>query len=507
MGSPVRIGFPSLLSGRDPADEVYRCGILKMGNQNEIRARNYPSPLRSADKLKYWGNPMVRFRSLILISGLLLILPFYQNCAGSRSPVTSDGDVADEMEVYTEESDGLPTPDPIEASKLSADTPGAVTAYESYLKKVLCSATLTDACIEPTSYTATRAGGRRARVDGVYKYRSLLSNGHPAPHMMIEYMRQLRNAYAAAPELYRQQFYNQLDFFFSIAVDRQGALVWENEKGFAHAMEQGEYAAFLLSAAETAHRLKDESLARTYATAAFRFMKALGLKAGVHTGGVRSTTECGSKKARVRPCYWFHSRGVGIIGDARPYTVLNQNLHAIRDALAILARLEKSPDVAALGGDVEAMKAQAADLIIGGLYQLAFSSGTSKTRPPSLAEFLNKRSVKGTTYYWAFYEYVIEKRAGANISALKTCHYHTHVVNLMADILSQARAQRAVLEKYPEGWKAFEALGAIWQDGGALAEFYRSESNPTIKFQLQGCPDKNDFAASAAKLYREEFGF
>ena len=115
--------------------------------------------------------------------------------------------------------------------------------YEDYVASKQCQLPSDNSCLEATTYVATRSDGSHEQVSGVYQWRNVgQAPGLLLPHFLLEYMRRLRNAYNSVPEAYREQLDNQINFLISSrvsddsnealrAVDRNGALVWENNQG------------------------------------------------------------------------------------------------------------------------------------------------------------------------------------------------------------------------------------------------------------------------------------
>lgn len=405
-------------------------------------------------------------------------------------------------------------------------------AFEAYLNSAKCSNTKDTLCLKETSYKATRGDGRRVTVNAVYERVGEDPNDEFfKPHFLMEYLRKLRDAYAYST-VYGDQLYNQIDFMVSRAVHRNGALVWENYQGIAQGMEQTEFADYCLSAAGVFEQHGDHRTARHIVTIALRFLRSIDIQAGPRSGGFSSvTTYCGGKTARERPCYWFHSRGVAIT-EPGVRTVLNQHLHVVRDLLQAFMNVDALP-VQLFEGEFGS-KQQVLDFIedkaIGGLYQLAFSAGNTnanRSRPPNIRQFMSyrRKGVRSSPqepdgnplpYYRAFYEFDMSTGQGKDIAS--SCHYHTHVLNLVSginDILEAAKALFLDTTKSKHGWRLYEARDALLRGRGeamgaqgsthALYQFYLSEA-PAYRTRRERCSEsaeKLDDAAMA--FYRSRF--
>lgn len=399
--------------------------------------------------------------------------------------------------------------------------------YECYVKAHRCDAQLTTGCLKATSYLATRSDGRQVRVSGVYRwYDSQQVQGFELPHFLLEYMRLLREAYRAEPLTYRNQLYNQIDFLVSDAVDRNGALVWENKYGIAQGMEQAEYADYFASAAAVFRDKGDLQSARGIMNYALQFIRALDMPAGEHTGGVSSGPfYCGSKRARFRPGYWFHSRGRGI-DTTGIQTVLNQHLHVIRDLLNMYLNVMNAKDlVSPEFGTPQEVLERLEDRAIGGLYLLAFSVGNTsiqRSRPPNIRQFMSYReqvTIKSSEqypdgnpldYYWAHYQFDMNTGKGMDIAHEGTCHYHTHTVEIMASIKDILDRNSSIFKSTVNGWRLYEAVDALLAGKGeptglkgsvnAIYQFYRSEG-PAYKLRRQGCNYGETLSDLASQIY------
>lgn len=364
-----------------------------------------------------------------------------------------------------------------------------------------------DDCLEPVQVRVGRPS------ISVYRWRDRdhwTNDGRmPLLHRLLPYARQLRNAYATANRGSEraaecgEQLRSQIEHMLSAATMRDQALVWENEDGLAQAMEQSEYAHFLMSVAAAFHRHHRLELARRYAQTALRVGAALDLPVGVQSGGVRSTsTDCGDGSGRL--CFWFHSRGLGVSTPrTEAHTVLNQHLHAIRDSLNLYRLIRESTFLfATTGGE------QVANRILlratGGLNQLAFSVGNTigDHRPPNIMQLMRRFEAATADenaprhFYWSAYEYDIQAGVPHDISIERTCHYHTHTLHLLATIAQWLASPPAMIPDSSRQ-ELERAMNHLLQGAGeaigdarsvhAVYQFYRSEIDPELK-RARGCP-------------------
>lgn len=381
----------------------------------------------------------------------------------------------------------------------------AVDEYWEYLSVHLCTTALPEDCLEQTSYTATRSDGTRVVVDDVYKYVKAdvpESDAPVHPHFLLTYMRKLREAYRADIS-FESDLYNQIDYLLQFAETRNGALVWENRYGYAQGMEQLEYAAFLMSAAEVFGDQGNWRSARGISLRALELTQALENVVGVQSGGVRSATfDCGAITARKRPCYWFHSRGLSVdaVGER---TVLNQHLHVVRDILQTYQTLDKARAHVHPAIDVDAEIARLQSHAIAGLYQLAFSAGNTveqPNRPPNIRQFMefheNATTSQGNPidFYWSFYEFDMANQVGKQIAKRNTCHYHTHVLSVLWNTRLLLEENSDFFYQFDDSWRLNEAISALFatadrnDDTGAIYQFALSENSSAIKVRRYGCP-------------------
>ncbi len=415
---------------------------------------------------------------------------------------------------------------------------GAYHAYLSYVAAASCTGTAADDCLEPTSYVATRSDGRRVNVSGVYRWRlagdrwadpgSTVVKPRVLVHFMTEYLKKLRNAYEECPELYGK-VYDQVDFIVSDGVRRNGALVWENAHGVAQAMEQGDMASLFAGLAGRHYDHGHVVEARGTLRYALEAARAFFLPVGVRSGGVRSVDEtwCAAKTARLRPCFWFHSRGRGVhefTGAATKQTILNQHLHGVRDTLNLSVSLRGA--AAYFPTDVPLPPGHRAwsdwsdaleDRAIGGLYVLAFSNGhkaVAPNRPPNLAQLMKRRG-SGSGYFTAAYGFNLDTGLAYDISRDMTCHYQSHSLSLLATLRQTSIGYLVAEQLTEQGWRIDEALNRLLESGTdfvgnpasthALLQFYWS-SFPGY-FQTQwGCPADARLKRGACEILAADFG-
>lgn len=408
----------------------------------------------------------------------------------------------------------------------------AVDELKVWLDEYRCRSSRPDNCLEETSYRATRSDGRQVTVRGVHRWRDTAAvQGFLLPHFLLDYMRRLRDAGHEDFATWGGKLYDQVDFVVSDAVDRNGALVWENCAGIAQGMEQAEFADYFATVARVFRDHGDLRTAKGVMGHALRCLRALDTPVGVHTGGVCSGEfYCGSKRARFRPACWFHSRGRGIATNA-VHTVLNQHLHVVRDMIRMYINVGRAVDLIdpSFGTPAEVL-ARIEDRAIAGLYQLAFSAGNNsiqRSRPPSIRQFMNYRKgikVRPTQkhpdgnplhYYWSFYEFDMKTGKGRNISHQNTCHYHTHTLNLMAAIRDSLDRYASTFTSTAEGWRMYEAVDALLEGAGeatghpgsanAIYQFYRSEA-AAFKSRRQNCSGGELLTDAALQVYSALYG-
>jgi hypothetical protein len=399
----------------------------------------------------------------------------------------------------------------------------------------LCTGAGDTACLEQTSYIATRSDGRQVRITGVYRWRAegdtwgdhgFTPRKRLLVHFLTDYLKALRHSYEGCDAFFTQ-IYNQVDFIVSDAIEHNGALVWENRLGIAQGMEQADMMAILVAIAEV-HSLQGHTKeARGTMGYALRAARAFFKPVGPHTGGVRSVNQeaCAAKTARLRPCFWFHSRGRGIDTEAtmEPLvnTVLNQHLHVVRDTLELSVKVDAlahliPADLPPPHFDFRTWMTWGdllEDRAIGGLYQLAFSNGhkaVAPTRPPNIAQFMRRRGFavgdSVIRFYTAWYNFDLLTGQRLDITHPLVCHYQGHELNILASIWTQLQLLGPQLTD--DGWRLFEAMIHLLRGGGeevglrgskhAVYQFYRTE-DPDYRYRLWHCPPEKE------RLTRESY--
>jgi hypothetical protein len=405
--------------------------------------------------------------------------------------------------------------------------------FWEYFNKTSCSLPSQQDCLQETSYTARRSNGRKVNIEGVYTWRTTgtvwlddgVSRHHLTPHFVLGYLRALRNAYREnGNDYFRKRLYDQIDYMMRQA-DIRGAnqeavlnaMVWENRYGVTHAFEQAGMAAVLAS---TANAYADHGLlpaARGTMRYAFQAIEPLFMPVGFGNGGTLSHVQdpCGAKRARLRKGYWFHSHGVTVDtkNEDKFSTILNKQLHVICDLLKMYISAHARPELIPKEyGSAEAALARLEDRAIGGLYQLAFSRGNNSAapqRPPNIAQFMRRVTTKSPPFYFSYYRFDLSKRQFKDITFEKTCHYHTHTLQKMAEIKRVLDDNRELFTNTPskQGWRLFEAVNRLFEGEGeargkpgsthAIWQFWLSHQK---KRSLLGCgPSEDD--ASVDKYY------
>ncbi len=233
-------------------------------------------------------------------------------------------------------------------------------------------------------------------------------------------------------------------------------LTWVNEGGRAHAMTQADMGSWFLSVAHSwAYNDRPDKIDyyMLLARAAFR---PYGVRSA--DGGVRNN-KTGHLCYDNRYCYWFHSQSIETF--SYPSTILNQHLHAVRDALegyvflaswrdnGLVSKTGVNYPLSALFGDGDLFIEQLKEWARGGLFQLAYASGSTvdQNAPPNLADFRKYEATwGGAPRYHAAYGYFFTGAKPSGVTngpydALtpNNCHYHYHSLALLASILDTIR--------------------------------------------------------------------
>lgn len=218
-------------------------------------------------------------------------------------------------------------------------------------------------------------------------------------------------------------------------------LAFVNDSGAPQAMPQGDLGGWLLTLGDGLAASGKKNFEyylrlseRVFTSFAFRYVE----------GGVRNNKRS-YRCYGDQYCYWFHSFAVGT--EVEPESVLNQNLHAIRDALVAHATLAHWRDntnhrVPLPPGFTQHIR-NLREYGRGGLNQLAYGLGhaVDHSAPPNLFEFMQnyqndpqKPSVKR---FNAYYRFEMDTHNAANGSTPgNVCHYHYHSLEMLKSILT-----------------------------------------------------------------------
>ena len=212
------------------------------------------------------------------------------------------------------------------------------------------------------------------------------STAQDDPHFELPRLKKIREQYRRS-EISLYTLLNNIDNVLVKTIKRNNARVWENQRGIAQALEQSEYAAFLLSVSKLLSGKKHKELSLYYSNLSAEMVVSFHLPAGVHTGGVTTG----------RPdCKWYNSRGLSI--DAGVSNVLNQHLIAVRNLYSM--------------GEIRLAQA--------GL--CALSNDT-----PTLNDFIYLVNGVSRVYYeW--------KNGGSNITHKNTCYYNSKSIEVLKQI-------------------------------------------------------------------------
>ncbi|WP_435165137.1 hypothetical protein [Falsirhodobacter sp. 1013] len=190
-----------------------------------------------------------------------------------------------------------------------------------------------------------------------------------------------------------------------------------NDRGLPYnAMGQSGMAYFLYQLA--AHAEKDGDLAGRDVYRRFARLALATVTTDIKAGGLASTVRCRNEE----DCTWFHSV---TRRDREPEegATLNQNLHAIRDMGLIQDTVRR------LGWDEPDLE----PFITAGVNRL-FLSDTA----PTLNSFAGPLQRQDGT--WAYYGFSPQAGTGYFLKKpIDNCHYHVHVLELLATILKRAQ--------------------------------------------------------------------
>jgi hypothetical protein len=224
------------------------------------------------------------------------------------------------------------------------------------------------------------------------------------------------------------------------------SVTWVSDGGYANAMGQADFGLWLISMARGWALLGKSERVPYYLALSEKAFRPFGIPQS--SGGVRND-KMGHRCHQGLFCYWFHSGqwDPNPSEERKLKTVLNQHLHAVRDALI-------AHDVLAAWRDyglqtnfgVVPLPAQFNTNHIGnlkewgrgGLFQLLYARGNhvDHLAPPNLAEFMydDTGSKDGAGPYRAKYRYILGE-GPRDIRANSTCGYHYHVLDLFRGIL------------------------------------------------------------------------
>jgi len=354
----------------------------------------------------------------------------------------------------------------------------ATEKLEDFLETNLCQAAKTKNCLNVLTNEACSSGCPRRGYNWTADATNPALRYRVDLHMSREYLKRLRSAAVASPSYVLR---NNLSFGWPLSTllyqqvqmylhdpsaryyDSEGRLLprsavvsgnhtvdpalffmvaFGNEAGAAQAMAQADFASWLLSvgsefaavSGRTNHvgyylRLSE----RVFTSFAFRH----------DNGGVRNNKRS-YRCFGTQYCYWFHSFVAG--KTAAPQSVLNQNLHAIRDALDAHATLAAWRDHTFAGVPLPPGFTQHVqnlrEYARGGLNQLAYGTGNAAdpTAPPSLREFMqnsqNDPQFPSVKRYNAYYRFDLGSGPANGSTPGNVCHYHYHNLELLMSILT-----------------------------------------------------------------------
>ena len=234
---------------------------------------------------------------------------------------------------------------------------------DDYIDAYKCTDTQTVSCLKTIEINACASGCTRSG----YNYLDLHSQ-RLSLHGTLQYLKNLRNTALAYPttSLARNGFghtledmlWDQVEMFLlhpsvrywdahqaplPLSAVMTGNVVdstkffsvtWVDEWGMAHAMDQVDLGSWLQTVAEGWAKAGRGSKIYHYLRLSERVLRPLGIRTA--EGGVRNN-KTGHRCYDNRYCYWFHC--CPACGESYPMTVLNQHLHAVRDAMLVHASL------------------------------------------------------------------------------------------------------------------------------------------------------------------------
>jgi hypothetical protein len=459
------------------------------------------------------------------------------------------------------------------AATLAASTAHAectnddVQPFDDWLEGQRCSTAKTSNCLSPVTIhvCSSSAASYCPRYGYNYQPAWVGGMGRQAIHMTLNFMRELRKIAVRCPErtlfyrwsaaegIHRNSFgvtlgdllWHQTEIYLRDARTRFydaarnslplssvltgnnvdptkfDMVAFVNEGETAHAMTQADLGQWLLGVGAGLAENGHTSSIHHYLRLSERVFRAYGIPDS--QGGVRNN-RMNHRCYNNFFCYWFHSQEVETYN--YPSTVLNQNLHAIRDAMAAHHVLADWRDHGMNGVPLPSEFngphiAQLKEWARGGLFQLARSTGNANggpvvvgvtAPPPNLRELLNPIQVIGSVQrYAAHYAYRFHPSepapyGGVGIAPENTCHYHFHNLPLLATILGYIHGDDAspyfssdshfvgiyckLLYNREAGTSQLCALGSSNLRGVPLAElYYGSLQSMTFHQSCDGVPD------------------
>lgn len=382
----------------------------------------------------------------------------------------------------TESADDASAPSTSPAAQVSPECrdeplPSTCT-LANYISANVCTTGTQEGCLEPL-IVGTCANGGCPRY--AWAWRAELP-GRFEPHMTNGYLRLLREAAFAEPTastgswtwglnnrdmlwhqtqamlqspyarhydgLTRKTLAEIRDASRTVDPTRFTAVAWVNSAGVASAMAQADMATWFQSIGVAWGERGDAANATYYLRLSERAFRTFAMR--LADGGVRNNKtgyKCHIDTSGWPPksfyCYWFHSFAAGETDEVQ--SVLNQNLHAIRDAMTSydqllawktegLERLDHTRQPWPSGLDPSHL-AYLHDWARGGLLQLAFGQGArvDPSAPPNLYEF-QYPAPWTTPNVGRFAAYRFADGKPALIKPGNTCHYHYHSMSLLKTI-------------------------------------------------------------------------
>lgn len=442
-----------------------------------------------------------------VLAGVLLAFAFGSACQLHSTPRQATSSQAASSHTASSQASSQassPSPEPAPNTALVTHVPACPVVVDS------CSGASDSECLEPVVIPGSAASPI------VYRYRDLRQwddDGKlPLPHFLLKHVKDLRRAYwraepgSSVERRCLEQLRAQLAYLVGTLKARGPALVWENMHGYAQAMEQSEWAHGFASVASILGRKGHLDEAQRLFGVASRLARSLDLPAGPRSGGVRASgSTCTNSANESVECFWFHSRGLGIIAPpGPPVFVLNTQLHAIFDSLLLYETLEHNEAVLVhSASEANLERKRAIERAVGGLSQLAFAPAGQKSVDgaprPNFESFLDRDEdlcAHGRLVQNVWAHYAIDAQTGqtADISRRGVCHYHAHVLQKLADIgLWLQNQDRKEFANTPAGRRLTLALERLLVGNTVLASsptaltMFESAIEPAV-LRARGCP-------------------